>query len=719
MRKVMNIVLGGLQQKIFNLVLVTIILVIAAYSAVLMYQSRHIRDLVAESNDEQRMAVEQISSMTMEAVVQSSQVGTARLQAQIIETAFADLKEVVEILESNTQEVFASPEDHEGYAVERPDASRDGELTLQLLSEKGVDLEDPEIQEKAELIGGLSDIMLTLFKSGRVDSCFVGTPDGLFVIADDRSAKKFRKDGELIAFPVTKRVWYTGAVETGGIYFTDLEYDAFSGALGVVCSCPVYVDGELVAVVGADLFQKTEGTVETDADANSIIFVVNQDGHVIYSQMESGPFAMRVSDRAWDLRESSEPELAEYVKKALKDNTDAELIQVGDKSYYMTGAKLNTVGWSLIYALDQEITEQPTRTMQEQIDSIHATSLAKVNAGIQQSGRMIQILLLLVLIAASVAALSLAKKIVGPLNTMTKKLTGLSDTNRQFMMEDIYRTGDEIEVLAESFADLSAKTLRYIHEVATVTAENERISTELDMAKSIQASQLPSIFPAYPSRPDFDIYASMTPAREVGGDFYDFFLVDDDHLCMVIADVSGKGVPAALFMMISKILIKNRIQSGETPGVALHNVNNQLLEGAETDMFVTVWLCVFEISTGKGIVANAGHEHPAVRRANGEYELIKYRHAPAVGMMDDLQFPEHEFTLHPGDSLFVYTDGVTEASNSGHELYGTDRMVETLNRHPDADPMGVLHGMLDDIVAFEAGAEQFDDITMMCLKYIG
>lgn len=251
------------------------------------------------------------------------------------------------------------------------------------------------------------------------------------------------------------------------------------------------------------------------------------------------------------------------------------------------------------------------------------------------------------------------------------------------------------------------------HETAT------RMGAELNMATAIQASQLPRLFPAFPNRPEFDVFASMTPAKEVGGDFYDFFLVDDDHICLVMADVSGKGVPAALFMMVSRVLIKSHLQNGESPGEALENVNDQLCEGNEAELFVTVWVAVLQISTGKGIAANAGHEHPALRRAGGQYELVTYRHSPAVATLEGIPFKEHAFELHPGDSLFVYTDGVAEATDANNELFGPERTLEALNRNPDAMPEEVLANVMDGINTFVAGAEQFDDITMLCLKYNG
>ncbi|HBI59911.1 MAG TPA: hypothetical protein DDY31_01655, partial [Lachnospiraceae bacterium] len=228
-----------------------------------------------------------------------------------------------------------------------------------------------------------------------------------------------------------------------------------------------------------------------------------------------------------------------------------------------------------------------------------------------------------------------------------------------------------------------------------------------------------------PEREEFDIYATMTPAKEVGGDFYDFFLIDDDHLGIVMADVSGKGVPAALFMVIAKTLIKNRAQfvkredGNYSPAEILGFVNEQLCEGNEAELFVTVWFGIMQISTGKGIAANAGHEYPAVRRAGGKYELIKTKHSPAVAVMEGLRFREHEFELASGDSLYVYTDGVPEAANAEEELFGTDRMLEALNKNPEAPAKELLHTVKESIDIFVGDAPQFDDITMLSVTYFG
>ena len=249
--------------------------------------------------------------------------------------------------------------------------------------------------------------------------------------------------------------------------------------------------------------------------------------------------------------------------------------------------------------------------------------------------------------------------------------------------------------------------------------ENSRIETELTMASSIQADMLPNIYPAFPEREEFDIFASMDPAKEVGGDFYDFFLVDDDHLCILIADVSGKGVPAALFMMASMIILANNASLGKSPAQILTDTNTAICSNNREEMFVTVWLGILEISTGKLTAANAGHEYPALMHPDGNFELIKEKHGFVIGAMEEARYKEFEFKLEPGSKLFIYTDGVPEATRHDKEQFGTTRMVDTLNIYKDKAPVDILSGIQDAVDDFVKNEEQFDDLTMLCLEYKG
>ncbi len=310
-----------------------------------------------------------------------------------------------------------------------------------------------------------------------------------------------------------------------------------------------------------------------------------------------------------------------------------------------------------------------------------------------------------------------------------KRITGLERSVEEYsqnkdpaLAEKISQNrgqNDEIGHLSDRFAGMITALEDYMINLQKVTKEKERIGAELSVATQIQADMLPRVFPAFPTRKEFDIFATMNPAKEVGGDFYDFFLVDDKHLALVIADVSGKGVPAALFMVIAKTLIKNRVQMGEKPAQALMNVNEQLCEGNEAELFVTVWLAIINLETGEGVEANAGHEYPAIKRKGGSYELIKTKHSPAVATLEGIRFRESEFKLGVGDALYVYTDGVTEATNIDNELFGEERLLKSLNSNIDEKPETLLPLVRKDIDEFVGQAPQFDDITMLGFLFYG
>lgn len=309
---------------------------------------------------------------------------------------------------------------------------------------------------------------------------------------------------------------------------------------------------------------------------------------------------------------------------------------------------------------------------------------------------------------------------LGQLNQAAKDMVNSLEREESAVTDIDIHTGDEIQELAGSFVQMEQEVRDYIQRLSVVTAEKERIGAELSVAKQIQASMLPSIFPVFPKRPEFDIYATMEPAKEVGGDFYDFFLMDEDHLAMVVADVSGKGIPAALFMVITKTLLKNAAQMGlSSPKDILSTVNEQLCEINEAEMFVTVWLGILEISSGKLICANAGHEYPALRRAGQNFELYKDKHGFVLAGMKGTRYREYQLQLTPGDELYIYTDGVTEATNIRNELFGTNRMLEALNDCCEKKLDLLLPHVKQKIDRFVGNAPQFDDITMLGLRYIG
>ena len=720
MKKYKNLVIGGIQQKVFNVMLVTILLLVAAYTAVIVYQAVNLKKLTAETNLRQKEAIVEISGTTMDAVVADSLASRTEMSAKLADDLFAKLASTVRILADSAEDLLQSPELYPARPFALPDASLDGTITMQLVGETGGMPGDPATLEKLGLLANLSDLMTALYRNAGTSSVYIAVPEGYMLCVDDKSGSRVDEQGNILTIPVRERPWYLGAAQSDSIFFTDVLQDTFTGEIGITCTIPIRQNGRLVAVAAADLFlDQMADAVINSGDVVHYTCIINNQGHVVFSPQNQGTLRARTAEEADDLRFSEQADLAAFVREALNGATGVRELDLDGDRVYLAGAPVETLGWAVLSLVDKAATERPAVMMQEQFDSALSEAETIFNEGLDRSKQTIIILILAVLILGSMAALTVSKRIVKPLERMTQKVRSLGGKNLQFQMEDEYRTGDEIEVLAESFATLSAKTLQYVDQVKRVTAEKERIGAELTMANAIQRSQLPRLFPPFPNRHEFNLFATMKPAKEVGGDFYDFFMVDNDHVALVMADVSGKGVPAALFMMVTRMLIKSRLQSGESPSEALTNVNRQLCESNELGFFVTAWLAVLEISTGKGVAVNAGHEHPVLRRSGEKYELILYRHSLALAALDGVQFKQHEFQLCPGDSIFVYTDGVTEATSSEKELFGTERMLESLNKEPDAEPDEILANVMGDINRFMDGEDQFDDITMMCLKYNG
>ena len=323
------------------------------------------------------------------------------------------------------------------------------------------------------------------------------------------------------------------------------------------------------------------------------------------------------------------------------------------------------------------------------------------------------------IIITFLASRFLRKSIIDPVEKVSKEATRFAKEYTKGVPLGDISNYDELLDLARSIDSMEADMVKYIDNLTVITAEKERVSAELEIASNIQKDALPDTFPAFPDRNEFDIYASMDPARGVGGDFYNFFFIDDDHLALVMADVSGKGIPGALFMMVSNLVITKRTKDGGTPAEILAYVNGYLSENNRAEMFVTVWLGILELSTGHLVFANAGHEYPAVYREGTAFVILKDKHGFVLGGMDGMIYEDQELQLGKGDKLFLYTDGVSEATDKDNNMFGMDRMIDALNIQPEACPEQILKNVRASVDDFVQEAERFDDLTMLCIQYNG
>ncbi len=589
--------------------------------------------------------------------------------------------------------LYLEPKKYMPREIMPPNKANGGVFSIQ----RGLRTEDikyEDVADEVKLLGNLEQVFRPVIRANSdvITTIYAGTESGVMIAYDKDADSSAAPDGGDIYIDYFDSTWYQKAKETGEVCFTDVYEDYYGRGLMITCAAPFFgADNQFAGVVAMDILISDlyDAVVSMDLEGDdSYAFIIDSLGNVI-----SPDAAIKTIN--------DDPDMDENVRTQIMGDTAG--VSESDKGFYYAYSPIGGgVNWTLCIHVPETTVLAPARAMDQRIYAAMALFVA---------------VFILVMIISIFMSRTLAKQLTNPILELGEDARVISGGELDHRAKK-YRN-DEIGDLAESFNSMALNLKKYIQDLTTVTAEKERIGAELNVATQIQADMLPRIFPPFPERSEFDLYATMDPAKEVGGDFYDFFLIDDDHVGLVMADVSGKGVPAALFMVIAKTLIKNRALMGGSPSEVLAYANDQLCEGNDAELFVTVWMAIVEISTGKGVAANAGHEHPAICRAGGKFELVEYKHSPAVATMEGLKFRQHEFELYPGDTLYVYTDGVAEATDKHDELFGTERMLNALNKEPDAKAEVLLKNVRDAIDEFVGDAPQFDDITMLGMNYYG
>lgn len=500
-----------------------------------------------------------------------------------------------------------------------------------------------------------------------------------------------------------KRDWYRGAVKAKDVYWTEIYQDALSGQQALTCSCPVRdEEGVIRGVIAQDIYldRICNAILTGSPDLFAYSFIADEKGERIAENGSSG-----------DL------DIEEEVQLLILSAEENSVEIYPDKQVILGHARIPVNGWSFFVLMDYNAITEPAKHVGESIARSNDSFLAFLDDRIRWVCVAFLFAAFGMIALIFLAASRLAKKIVRPVEELTEGVEKISTGNLDYRLT--VQSEGEIGELAAAFQKMTVDLRDYIGNLEHVTAEKERIGAELDIARNIQKSMLPCSFPAFPDRKEFDVYATMEPAKEVGGDFYDFFMVDDEHLAIVIADVSGKGVPAALFMVIGKTLIKDNTQPGRDLGEVFSEVNNLLCASNSEGLFITAFEGVLQLATGEFRYVNAGHEIPFVCRKRGRYEPFRIKAGFVLAGMEDMKYSCGQLTLHPGDQLFQYTDGVTEAANREDELYGMERLGRVLAASSGLSPDELLPKVKEDIDAFVDGAPQFDDITMLCLEYKG
>ena len=575
--------------------------------------------------------------------------------------------------------------------IPKRDANAPDEYLLQR-SYANKEVDKKQVSDEMSYLSNLDSIWSPMMmKDGNtIVTTYIGTESG-FMISYDKNASlaEYSEDGE-VYFDHRSRNWYNKAKNEGKLVFTDLTQDFFGRGLSLTCAKPFYYNGKFAGVVSMDILvdtlQKSIVDIDVEKAYNSdYAFLVSENGDIIAS-----PY---VDKDTMEFENISMPGSIFYPisDKILKEKKGIEQVN----NFYCVYSPIEIADWILCVYVPQEIILEPVKNLDKTIREVI---------------RVFTVLMILISTAAFLIISIISKRITEPILALKKDVDIISKGDLDYKARVI--GNDEISDLANSFNKMTTSLKNHINDLTALTAEKERIGAELNVATHIQSSMLPSIFPAFPQDERFDIYATMNPAKEVGGDFYDFFKIDEKHLAMVVADVSGKGIPAALFMVIGKTLIKDHTNIRTNLIDTFYEVNNMLCESNSENLFITAFEAVVNIETGHMKYVNAGHEMPFIYK-NGKWTAERIKPGFVLAGMENMKFFGGEFYLEKGDKFFQYTDGVTEATNVNNELYGMERLEKILNQCKDKSMRELLPAIKADIDKFVGEAPQFDDITML------
>ena len=563
------------------------------------------------------------------------------------------------------------------------------------------------------LLSNLDYIFKPLYKSNsNISSIYFGTPSGVFY--------KYSSDNSSIRFNHCKRPWYISALEESeGAAVWQGSYIAKStGKQCITCSKAVKdAGGTVLGVCAVDMYLDDISSYITHLNLGDTgyNFIIDQKGNVV---IHPG-YLEDINSENLVKEKFDKNSYSELIEKVLRDKTGITNVNLDGENNYASYAPLGTTNWELVTLRETgetlkhlyEIPKAIDRFTSERNTALRKDFLLLFEVFIP----IIAVLLLLIYFIFVKFSKGISAPIVR-LNQETKRI-GKGNFNHFIPVN----SKDEVGELASSFNSMVKALKLYMENLAKTTAEKEKVHSELMIAKKIQHSMLPCIFPAFPDRDDLDIYALMDPAKEVGGDFYDFFFVDENHLAVIVADVSGKGISAALFMVIAKILISNQLQNGDSPAQALKVINDRLYKNNEAGMFVTCFVGVMDIKTGKFVYSNAGHNPPLLYRESEKKCIpIDSPHGFVLGGFQGMNYSQKEFDLYPGDIMFLYTDGVTEAANETGKLFSQDKLEQILKglATEKMNIKDITTYLRTEIDKFSGKVERSDDITMLALKNI-
>ena len=561
-----------MKKKIMKIMLVISSILLILFGVITMQMLINIRDITLSNSEKTGGQVEEYSDEALRTQITERLSATALGCAYILNEMFADFAGTVTINADAATDIYTNPEKYGKSTVSIPDKSEIGKMKGQFVYAEGVDPEDESILEELSMIGSLQGNLTAMYNQyDELGASYIGTETGIVLLAGPVIKERWDENGNYVYLDPRLRPWYVKAKAEKSVVFTDIQEDYDTGKQAIMCGVPIYKGKEFVGVAGAGLYLQGVENMMMNAkigdEGDSCI--IDGNGKVIFSSRKEGQLSPQSV-----LVEENDKGLSDFGNKAASGESGLELLDIDGVKCYLAYSPVELVGWSLVSIIPEKTVLAPNEKLLATLKESHNDEYSAIQKLIKRAlVRMFGMIVAMAIITV-IASNILSKHLVKPITLLTDKVHNLEGENLDFEWNE--NTGDEIQELATSFGQMTDRMKTYISDIQRATAEKERIGAELNLATQIQASMLPHDFPPFPDRPEFDIYAMMDPAREVGGDFYDFFLIDDDHLGLVMADVSGKGIPAALFMMISKVILRSCAMLGQSAAETLNKTNEAL-----------------------------------------------------------------------------------------------------------------------------------------------
>lgn len=705
-----------MRKKILRVILVIMACMVACLLILLLVMMQYMQRRLLTGNEQAGEKIQKVSADAMIDQAGRMLLDSATDRAAISDAEFSEFSKDVNTIAKSAADIYENYEKYSASVLETYDESDMGKVIVMAAYGNEVDPENEEIREEVGKIANLRGLLKAIKNTREnITYAYFATETGVYLGCEPVSEQNVLKEGENLTFEARERPWYVEAKSKKETIFTGIIKNADSENYGISCGTPVIIDGEIKGVAGAGMFLDTmKNDIENfHIGKKGYALIINDKGQILFSGSETGELA--ATDEFTDIRKSTNSQLGELISDSLAGISDLKVIKIDGEPHCIACAPMKTVGWAFLVVLPEAEVLSPTSNLLASLNENNAEETEVVRRSVFSTIVMMLVFALILTLVVIIISRVLSVRLAGPIMKLSEKVKQIEGDNLDFEWKE--DTNDEVSLLADSFSSMTERMKKYIKDLTEITAEKERIGAELSVATHIQASMLPSTFPAFPERDEFDLFATMDPAKEVGGDFYDFFFVDRNHLAIVIADVSGKGVPAALFMVIAKTLIKNHAQALEDVDRIFIETNNQLCEGNGEGFFVTAWIGIIDMRSGVMSFCDAGHENPFILHEDGNIEMLRpEKKRMPLAAMEDIQYIRYETTLKNGDLIFLYTDGVPEATNSENELYTTERLESFLRSHYSDDPEQLLCGVRKDVDTFVAGAPQFDDLTMLGLR---